>query len=215
MASQPSIGDYANKDSALEKVLPSPPSGKGVGSSILDTVKDALTWSPLKLLGSHNASAAPAQSNATPTSDTSTTGATTPGGLQSYNPLAVNLYYSTTVAPLIAQLQKQLMGQNTSLGQLAAANPFAQYIPQNMQQGFNTQAQHILGGQNDLITAMANSVANAPAVDQTLSQQNAIQNAVAQDYALQRYNEALGGAAGTANPFTSSTTLPPVNPPAS
>jgi hypothetical protein len=128
-------------------------------------------------------------------------GAQAQGPYQAMNPLAVNLFYSQAIAPMMQSLAQQLQGSNADFSKQMQNNPLAKFVPPQLQAIFNQQNARQGAEQNQLVTSMMNSAMNAPALDALMQQVNAGRQAAVQDYEKQLYLESQGGAG---NPFATS-----------
>jgi hypothetical protein len=160
-----------------------------------------------KLAEQQQAKTTAAPTQATPTSATTPAAAnpSVAAGAQPINPLAANLYYSTSVAPMMSNLANQLMNSNQQFAQMAQNNPMAKYMPPQFQALFNQQIPRMGAQQNDLVASMINSAQNAPKLDELMKEVNAAHQSAVQDYEKQLYLESAG-LAGAGNPFGTTTT---------
>lgn len=113
-------------------------------------------------------------------------------GVQQWNPLAVNMFYATAIAPMLQQLAGQFNTQNQNLLKLAQNTPGQQYIPQQYQALANQMVDTAGIDANNVSKALLGAAAAGPAID-TLSNQLSTLS----QRALQAYTEALRTGAST------------------
>jgi hypothetical protein len=116
-----------------------------------------------------------------PAGPTPVTGTQQPAFQPAYSPLAMNLFFSQAVAPMMRDLMKQNSDTNAAFAAMSNASPTAKYIPPQFQEFFKQHDAHLAQGaqmfQNQLY-----SVPAAAAVDQLMSQVNQAREQAVQAY---------------------------------
>jgi len=121
------------------------------------------------------------------------------------NPLALNLLYSQSIAPMMNQVQQNLQGANAMFAAQAQNNPMAKYMPPQFQALFNSETANQAQQNNNLNASMVQAAMNAPAVDAFMNQLNTGRAAAVSALEKQMYNE-LSGNTGNLGPSSGSTT---------
>jgi hypothetical protein len=118
------------------------------------------------------------------------------------NPLALSGFYSSTIAPLLKQMDERYMA-NTQAAQGKAADLMAKYpMPAEFQAYFAKERPQTAQNQLDLHTALQAAALQQPSYDATLKALGDVQNTSMQLYQQQLINNALvrsGLSSGTAS----------------
>lgn len=109
------------------------------------------------------------------------------------NPLAYQLFFQTTIAPLMQGLQKTLIDQNNGLESQFANRMQNLHMPQSYKDFYATVAPQQAADQNNVLTAMMNAAATGPAIDQLMAQVNSARSEATRAYIENQLAKAAGG----------------------
>lgn len=107
-------------------------------------------------------------------------------GAQAWNPLAVNMFYSTAIAPIVQALASQFQGMDQDLYKQAQNAPGQQYLTPSQQGMSQLMLPHMAMENNNISQAMLGASLTAPVIDSIQNQMSTLSQR-----ALQAYTEAL------------------------
>lgn len=129
------------------------------------------------------------------------TSGTSPTGQPMFDPLAINAFYATGIAPMLQQLQTNLGSENALYTQMAQgiANKYAGSLPPGYQQAMAGTIPQMGAAQNDVIASLMGAQLSGSGLDQLMNNLNANQTAQEAAYRQLLSNptlSSLGQAAG-------------------
>lgn len=111
---------------------------------------------------------------------------------QQWNPLAVNMFYSTAIAPMLQSLGQQFQGQNQQFMNMAQNAPGQQYLSPSEKAMSQQLMASAAQGNNNVAQAALQAALTGPVIDQLSNQMSTLSQR-----ALQSYTEALRQGAST------------------
>lgn len=115
------------------------------------------------------------------------------------DPLAVQLFFTQAIAPMLQGLQGKLGAQNKQFTDMAQANLEHWNLPESYRAIFGQSIPRQAAAQNDVIAALSGAAAAGPALDQLMSLVGQARSASYQDMQAQQAGMALGGLSGGTN----------------
>lgn len=136
------------------------------------------------------------------TTDSATAAANARAAAQQWNPLAVNMFYATAIAPMLQQLAGKFQTTDQNLLNMAQNTPGQQYIPKQYQALSNQILGQMGLDANNVSQALLGAAVTAPVIDSLQQQMSTLSQR-----ALQSYTEALRqGQTGTLDQIFGGTT---------
>lgn len=86
-----------------------------------------------------------------------------------FDPLAIQLFFTQAIAPMLQQLQSRLGQQNADFTNMAQANLEHWNLPESYRALYGQSIPRAAAAQNDVIAALSGAAAAGPALDQLMS----------------------------------------------
>lgn len=199
---------------------PAPPPTKPAPANTDHTTAVLNEWNKSMPEAAHSGAAlGAAQAQADQAAANPTSPATTPSPTQ-LDPLAVQLFYTQAIAPMLQHLASGLQDQNKQFTDMAAKNMEHFQMPEAYKAIFGQALPRMASDQNDVITALTGAAASGPALDELMSNVTAARAASLKDYyetlnqgaATSAFSSALGGLPGSTGTGTTQSTTPQLTP---